>query len=750
MTTDPESMGASGLRAENARLREQLSRAEQHTDAVLLRTTRLAQVVTALEQIGPSGRINRIAGEVAQLFSADIGLLLLGKPDALMVASRWGVPDDELPDGPHRAPDPVVATPTTEPALVGPCGEAPLLCGLENFDVRQVAWIRLHGPEETTGYLLLGRQAEAPFTNSDAHELRAVGARVALTVENEKLQRRTQEQLEQLRILHQLSMSLAGTVDLAEGGRLVADTVVEVAPGAAAALFRRNGQQWQRFAAAGAEVFPEHLDDPPDLEAAELLSVRDGAEEVAVIALCDVPAAGLARALLPHLRDAAGLALGKMLLHEQTARQARHDALTGLPNREHLRQRLETALRQGRTVAVIFLDLDRFKLINDSLGHDVGDELLVEAARRLSDTVRGRDLVARLGGDEFVVLCEGPGSDDEAVSVAQRIAERMAMPFEIAGTSLRISTSQGLAIAGPASTAQTLLRDADAAMYLAKSRGRDRYEIFQDELRVFVTGQLTVEQELRAALSQQRLQLWYEPVTDLRTGAVAALSARLHYEDERGRCVPAADFLSVAEESELIVELGLWALDSACAHIADWRAELGGHEPPRVQLPLTTRQFAREDLVSRIRQALEAHDLPATALGFEIDEHALLQADEDRARHVVGELRRLGMHPALDGFGAGSASLTRLKGWAVRSVTLGDEFARELHEDPDAPVTRAMVQLVHDLGREVTAQRVGDPAQLEALRQAGCDYARGRVFGPPQPPGEIAASLREQLSLTTG
>jgi diguanylate cyclase (GGDEF)-like protein/PAS domain S-box-containing protein len=415
----------------------------------------------------------------------------------------------------------------------------------------------------------------------------------------------------------------------------------------------------------------------------------------------------------------------------ELAHQALHDPLTGLANRTLLRDHLEGALARTRrrpaTLAVLFLDLDRFKLVNDSLGHDAGDHLLVEVAARLSHLVRDGDTVARLGGDEFVILVEDLHSPDEPVHLATRIREAFHRPVTIGGNEVFTSASIGIAVARRGSDADGLLRDADAAMYLAKARGRDRYELFDEGLRSEATEKLQMENTLRRSLEMGGLHVHYQPEVDLATGRAVGMEALARWEHPTLGLLDAGVFIGLAEETGLIVDVGTWVLHEACQRAGTWRHERADH-PMTMRVNLSARQLVQPDLVEVVVGALERASLPPSSLCLEITETALMD-DPDLALKVLSDLHALGVHLAIDDFGTGYSSLAYLKRFPVDVLKIDRSFVDGLGVEPeDTAIVTAIISLARALGLTVVAEGVETPRQLDELRRLDCDHAQGFLF----------------------
>jgi diguanylate cyclase (GGDEF)-like protein/PAS domain S-box-containing protein len=426
---------------------------------------------------------------------------------------------------------------------------------------------------------------------------------------------------------------------------------------------------------------------------------------------------------------------------QQLLHQATHDPLTGLPNRALLMDRLQVELirsrdEPARRTAVVFVDLDGFKAINDGLGHDVADQVLVEIAQRLRREVRPSDTVARLGGDEFVIMCPdvlsgGPGN---VIEIGERLVLAVTRPTMIGTTEVTVTASIGIAYAARGNaTAEDLIRDADTAMYRAKARGKNRYEVFDKTLRGRATERVAVEQALRRGLREERFRLFFQPVVDVRTAAPVAVEALVRLDDaERGLLAPDT-FISAAEDSGLIVPIGAWAMAEACRQLADWRSSRSVPADLHVAVNLSVRQASRPDLVDTVVLALVEAGLPPQVLALEVTESVLIEADATTVRQL-GQLRDMGIPIGIDDFGTGYSSLTYLKRLPVSFLKIDKSFVSGLVDDPsDRKIVAGVIQLAQAFGLLTIAEGVEDPAQLAMLREFGCDQAQGYLFGRPRP-----------------
>ncbi len=441
-----------------------------------------------------------------------------------------------------------------------------------------------------------------------------------------------------------------------------------------------------------------------------------------------------------------------MLAEQKVHELARYDSLTGLPNRNMFLGELERAIlrarRSGESFALCFIDLDRFKSINDTLGHDGGDELLQSMAQRLRGCVRESDLVARLGGDEFVVLLEGGGGAADINHIAHALKQAIAEPLEIHGRSFLVTGSIGIGLyPADGENAATLLKHADAAMYLAKEKGKNNVQFYTAELADQAARQFETESALRLALARHEFVLHYQPKVDVVSGALLGLEALVRWQHPTRGMVPPADFIPLAEERGLIVPIGRWVIQDACRQISDWRR--AGLKVPPVAVNLSPRQFADEALIEDIEHAMRTHGVAPADLEVELTE-SVLMVDPDRAASVLQRLKAMGVRISIDDFGTGYSSLSYLKRFPAETVKIDRSFIRGLPDDgDDTAITQAVIAMAHSLGLTVIAEGVETEAQLATLRRLGCDEAQGFLLGRPIAAAQLEARLeRHSLPAT--
>lgn len=436
----------------------------------------------------------------------------------------------------------------------------------------------------------------------------------------------------------------------------------------------------------------------------------------------------------------------RKLAEAQLAHRAFYDPLTNLPNRALFLDRLRHALRRAQRrrdylFAVLFLDVDRFKVINDSLGHMSGDRLLVTIARRLELALRPGDSVARLGGDEFTVLLDDIGAAADAEVVAERIHRELLAPFQIGGQELYTSCSIGIALSSTGyEKPEDILRDADTAMYRAKSTGRARHAMFDTAMHQRAVMLLQTEADLRRALERDELRVQYQPIVSLSTGRISGVEALVRWEHpERGRISP-GEFVPVAEDSGLIVALDRWVLRRACEEVQRWFSALPQAGDFRLNVNLSPRQLGLTDLAQQVSDVLSQTGMPAASLRLEITETAMME-QHDAALRTLSELKELGVQISIDDFGTGYSSLARLHQFPIDSLKVDRSFVEVMGETGETSrIARTIVLIGRTLGLSVIAEGVETPRQLELLRELRCDAAQGYFFSRPVD-GEVAREL---------
>jgi diguanylate cyclase (GGDEF)-like protein/PAS domain S-box-containing protein len=456
----------------------------------------------------------------------------------------------------------------------------------------------------------------------------------------------------------------------------------------------------------------------------------------AVLAAYSVVAAAFTSedvAFLQSMANVLGDALDRFASDEEIRRRGLHDPLTELPNRtlimDRLGQAVQRADRATGHVVLIFLDLDHFKVVNDSLGHRGGDAVLCQVADRLRAAVRPADTVGRFAGDEFVVLCERVADEAEARSIAERLSSAFARPFPVGGDEHVLGASLGIALLDPEGDPEALLRDADSAMYRAKERGRARIEVFDVGMRAWADGRLQTEAQLRRALDGDELEVHYQPIVDLRDGSVAGVEALVRWRHpERGLVAPGA-FIPVAEASGLIVPLGRRVLELACTQAAAWDALRGDRPPLAVHVNLSPRQLHDQGLVETVEATLRATGARPSGLVLEITESTLIDRGPTPLA-LLERLRDLGVQLVLDDFGTGYSSLSYLAQLPIGGLKVDRSFVAGL-DSGQAPIVDAIVRLARAFDLSVVAEGVEDERQLAALRRLGCELAQGYLFARP-------------------
>ena len=431
-----------------------------------------------------------------------------------------------------------------------------------------------------------------------------------------------------------------------------------------------------------------------------------------------------------------------------------HDALTGLPNRalllDHLRLAIETIKRHADHVfAVLFIDLDRFKNINDSLGHGIGDHLLIALARRLEGCIRPSDTVARLGGDEFAILLDGLDDARDAISIAERIQRELMQPFNLGGHEVYTTASIGITLSSTNyEQPEHVLRDADTAMYRAKENGKARHELFDTVMHAHAVALLKLENDLRRAVERSEFQVYYQPLIALETNRIMGFEALLRWvHPERGFISP-AEFIPLAEETGLIFEIGRWVLNESCRQMQSWQQSAS--RQLKISVNLSSKQFSQPNLIEQIKQALNVTQLDPHCLQLEITESVVME-NAEAAAQMLKQLRALGVHLSIDDFGTGYSSLSYLHRFPVSTLKIDRSFIGRMGAgDENAEIVRTIITLANNLGMQVVAEGIETETQLAQLRALKCDYGQGYLFSRPVDAEQATALLRGRAQMNGG
>ena len=443
-------------------------------------------------------------------------------------------------------------------------------------------------------------------------------------------------------------------------------------------------------------------------------------------------------------------------LEERLVHQAFHDALTGLPNRalfgnrlRHTLSQVQARMQRGRAqgcIAVLFIDLDNFKWINDSLGHEAGDHLLVEVGERLSGCLRGTDTASRFGGDEFTILIDHVENPRYAMGIAERIVKALGEPFELAGQTVYSSPSIGVAYSqNGQETPDELVRNADTAMYDAKRRGKARISVFEPSLSAAARARLQLGNDLRHALARGEISLHYQPKVSLEDGALYGVEALCRWEHPTRGMVPPTEFIPLAEEIGMIIPIGRWVLREACHQARRWR-ELNPEAPPfRINVNLSAMQMCQHDFADEVAEILRDTEMDAELLTLEITESIVMNEVESKLS-VLNDLKRLGVRLAIDDFGTGYSSLSYLQMFPLDFLKIDRQFVRESGQGGDNIVLNSMIELAHALNLTVVAEGAETESEVGQLRALGCDLAQGYYFARPMPADETTQWMAEQTA----
>lgn len=444
------------------------------------------------------------------------------------------------------------------------------------------------------------------------------------------------------------------------------------------------------------------------------------------------------------LKDANGCTIGGVESFEDVTEQkqaaemlnylAYYDALTGLPNRMLFYDRFTTAINQAQrnreALALVFLDLDNFKTVNDTLGHSIGDQLLHDVAIRLKNKIRKADTIARLGGDEFTILLPRLKRPEDAAKITQKIIDTLRPPFSYGGREFHITASAGVALyPNDGDTTHALLRNADIALYRAKEFGKDSYQFYMPAMGYNVLERLALESNVRKALERQEFLLYYQPIIDIRSGKIAAMEALLRWQHPDYGLVYPVEFIPILEETGLIIPVGEWVINAACNQARTWQDR--GLPPIRIAVNLSPRQFQQQDMVEMVARALDKSGLNPERLELEITESAVMK-DVDSAVMMFHKLKEMGTYISVDDFATGYSSLSFLKRFPADTLKIDQSFIRDLmYNASDAEIAKAIIALAHNLGMKAIAEGVETVEQLEFLRGLKCDEIQGHVFSLP-------------------
>lgn len=733
-------------------LEQQLRNASDQVRAIEL-VTEAALVRLPLEEL-----LHELLIRIGLILAGDTVAILLWKEEghSLIVRAAVGLEEDValgvlIPNGTGFAGriaaerQPVVMDDIDDAEMYSPV--------LRQKGVRSLVGVPLLVDERVMGVLHVGTLVPRHFAAQDVQLLRLVADRAAVAIDRARLH-------------HETQVSLRSKDD----ALALIDTLLASSPAGIAFLDRelRFLRVNESFAAIHNLTVAEHLgrtlqEALPQLAPALEPLLRRVLETG--VPILDVEVPGMISAA-PEARrywlanyypvvDGTNQLLGvgiiaaeitqRKALEEALAHQASHDPLTNLPNRtlfvEHLQRALARGIRHQRSIAVLFLDLDRFKIINDNLGHDFGDKLLIAFAARLTSCLRAEDIVARIGGDEFSILLDEVADITGATRVADRIASALQAPFALDGQEVFITASIGIASSGPAQPtkasrtqqgrANDLLRDADVAMYQAKAGGKSGYAIFEPSMHTRALERLNLEAELRWALERQEFRIHYQPVLQLATGQITGMEALVRWEHPRRGLLLPADFLPVAEDTGLIIPIGRWVLTEACRQARLWQAHYPSHASLLLCVNLSPCEFNRAHVVADVADVLDKTGLAPASLDLEITENAVMENGNAIVR-TLQEFKSLGVQLTIDDFGTGYSSLSYLHRFPVDSLKIDRSFIGEPEQEPHGmPIAEAIVRLGHALHLRVTGEGVETPDQLARLRALGCDLAQGYYFARP-------------------
>jgi diguanylate cyclase (GGDEF)-like protein/PAS domain S-box-containing protein len=735
------------LAVENAALLDQLSLRVEHLGALL----HISRDISS--SLDPASTFDSIVRTTRSLLGADISSLYLVNDQGthIELKATSGLSSTRLGDYTKRVGEGIVGAvvrdghPIEVPAVEE--DRRVLLSATRREGIRSLLYVPVSVQGSTVGALGVLYRRDNAVPPGAVELLAPIAAHAAVAIRNAKLYNDTKQHAEALlqseeryKLVSRATNDAVWDWDLATD-RLVWNGAIETLFGYAPDRVEPHIDWWTERI---------HPDDRDEVSASIHGAIEQGTEvwsaEYRFRAADNTYAAVIDRGYIARASDGAPVRMiGSMMdiserkrLEEQLAHQAFHDALTGLPNRALFMNRLEQALARAKRhpspSALLYLDLDRFKVVNDSLGHEVGDQLLIAVGERLRACVRPQDTVARLGGDEFTILIEDVEDVEQARRCARRVLEVLSTPFTASGHRVFTTASIGIALVVEGERPSMLLRHVDVAMYLAKSKGKARYEVYDPDMNARAVRRLEMENSLRRALERDEFRVHYQPKVDLSTGRVVGMEALLRWEHPQRGMVSPSEFVPIAEDTGLILPLGRWVLEQACRQARVWQEQIPTGGPRSVSVNLSARQFQDPDLAEEIGRMLGEFGLDPHYLQLEITESVMMEHAET-AVSTLRRLRGLGVELALDDFGTGYSSLGYLERFDVDTVKIDGSFVRDLgRARGKTAIVEAVITLSRALGIAVVAEGIETAGQLSTLRALGCERGQGYLFSGPVPP----------------
>jgi diguanylate cyclase (GGDEF)-like protein len=740
---------------------EQLARATAAARDAYRDTTRLIRLLSVLGQpAGTEELVDQTLTVLSEVFFSDIVVVTHRMGDRLLVTGSCGLAEDDpvLREGWGAREAAVEALGSGEVVTRTGCLDAEVPGSIRPLGIRSAAWIPLSAEPGTDNLLILLRRSSHAFTLSEQHVLRSVAARLRLAVE----ERERTHVIEQLaRYGHLLARHLELEPLLDEAVELLCQLTdadkawVVTVDGGIARLCAHRGlceqdvARWPRPLGAVDSWRPVALGEPGTMLRVPVR--RDGALVAALFAARErrSPFAAGAAELTTIFANHLAVAMVNAELYRTLRQRATEDPLTGLANRVLVGQRLEAALdpAAGTRVGLLFCDLDRFKAVNDLLGHEAGDELLQQVGQRLRGSVRPADLLARFGGDEFVIVLDAVRDLGEVAEVGQRVSRCLDREFLLRGERVRVSASIGGVLGTPgAITASAMLRDADAAMYVAKGRGLGQVEVFDEAASHRALDRLDLRSELPHALDRGQLEVHYQPIEALGSGRPVAIEALLRWHHPRHGTVPPEVFVPLAEDTGTMVPIGGWVLASACRQLASWR-ELPGGADLAISINLSAAQLRQTGAADAILGIIRGAGLVPGDVWLEVTEHSYLSPD---VTSCADTLSAAGVHFALDDFGTAYSSLSYLQRFPIEILKIDLAFVGGMtYRERDRGIVRAILAIAESLQLTTVGEGIETEQQRAALRALGCQLGQGHLLAPPQPAAGVTKYLRERRSRTT-